>query len=226
MPSSCHSTKSMLLQIIILFLLAAACGTTKNSKEEPKEQEIMSLKNNLEQLSLLLGGRFGNKEQHEADPENYHHIVMQICPIWPNRSEGKWFYIEQGLATMPDRPYRQRIYLLHRGERDTLISSVYNLPGDNKVYVGACSDSKILSDLKPSDLELREGCSVFITKKDNTYVGGTLPNTCPSNLNGAAFVSSEIQLSYSDFLTWDRGFDTAGKHIWGAEKDPYHFKRR
>ena len=26
-------------------------------------------------------------------------------------------------------------------------------------------------------------------------------------------------------LSWDRGFDAAGKQVWGAEKGPYEFLR-
>jgi CpeT protein len=215
----------LLLTTFSLLILGACGGGKKNTDKELSKDQIVNMKNNLEQLAILMEGRFSNEEQHKADPENYFHIIMKICRIWDDRDDGIWFYVEQGLATLQENPYRQRVYRLIRGERDTLISEVYTLP-EPKDYVGGCSNEKLVNKLNPKDLELRDGCAVIMTRTGKGFFkGGTKEGTCASNLKGATTVSSEIELNYDLFKTWDRGFDENGKHIWGAENGPYEFKR-
>lgn len=212
------------LTIMSIFLIACNTGKKASNKELSKE-EILKMENSLDQLAILMEGQFSNEAQHKADSENYYHIIMKICRIWDSRDDGIWFYVEQGLATLQENPYRQRVYRLARGERDTLISEVYLLP-EPKDYIGGCANAKLLKNLKPQDLEIREGCAVIMTRQGKAFFkGGTKEGTCSSNLRGASFVSSEIELNYDIFKTWDRGFDKDGKHIWGAEHGPYEFKR-
>jgi hypothetical protein len=30
----------------------------------------------------------------------------------------------------------------------------------------------------------------------------------------------------NEITSWDRGFDSAGKQVWGATKGPYQFKKQ
>jgi hypothetical protein len=36
---------------------------------------------------------------------------------------------------------------------------------------------------------------------------------------------SDVTLSAEELVTWDRGYDAAGKQVWGSTKGPYMFKR-
>ena len=47
-----------------------------------------------------------------------------------------------------------------------------------------------------------------------------------SDLQGAAYAVSEAIISPQGLLTWDRGFDAAGKQVWGATKGGYDFVRQ
>ncbi len=217
--------KILYLLVATAFIISCKSGVQNKGQKKLSRTEILNMQNNLQQLAILMEGHFSNEEQHKADPENYYHIIMKICRIWDDRDDGIWFYVEQGLATLVENPYRQRVYRLIRGERDTLISEVYTLP-EPKDYVGSCANEKLLSNLSPKDIELREGCAVIMTRKGKGFFqGGTKDGTCASNLRGATTVSSEIELSYDLFKTWDRGFDDNGNHIWGAEHGSYEFKR-
>lgn len=60
---------------------------------------------------------------------------------------------------------------------------------------------------------------------DGSFVGRTEGNGCASELRGAAYATSEITLTASEMVSWDRGFNSAGKQVWGAPTGGYRFKR-
>jgi hypothetical protein len=44
-------------------------------------------------------------------------------------------------------------------------------------------------------------------------------------MRGASYATSEVVLRDDGLDTWDRGFDDAGKQVWGATKGAYQFRR-
>lgn len=216
----------MLKYIPKMSLVCLALWACKAKSKIDPWQQAMALEDNLQQLSVLMEGVFDNERQHKAASADFLHVVMRICRIWKDRSDGAWYYVEQHLATLPQKPYRQRVYRLRRGERDTLLSEVYMIP-QAQDYIGRCGQEKPLGELRPKDLSLREGCEVYLVKKGQGYYEGTTRNnTCPSNLRGAAFVRSWVSVSRDTFLSWDRGLDSAGVQVWGADERPYVFDRK
>jgi CpeT protein len=126
---------------------------------------------------------------------------------------------------MTDKPYRQRVYRVSQGEDGVFASAVYTLPDPAK-QVGASRDKEPLKYLAPEDLELREGCTVYL-KFDGKgrFVGGTDANSCLSEHRGATYATSEVIVSPGRIESWDRGFDADGVQVWGAEKGAYVFLR-
>jgi len=53
--------------------------------------------------------------------------------------------------------------------------------------------------------------------------GATLGADCGDALRGAKYATSEVYLSATALESWDRGFDAAGKQVWGPVKGPYRF---
>jgi len=146
-----------------------------------------------------------------------------MAPIWPERTDGRWLYVEQLVAGQD--PYRQRVYHLHRASPETIASVVYTLPGEKR-FVGAWSRSDAFAGLTPDSLEEREGCTIVLRRQDErTFVGATLGRGCASTLRGAVYATSEVTLRQDALISWDRGFNEAGEQVWGAEGGGYVFKR-
>jgi hypothetical protein len=138
---------------------------------------------------------------------------------------GLWLYVEQAVASMTDRPYRQRVYCVSEGETGVFESAVFTLQEPEKV-VGARRDAEPLKALTPEDLELREGCTVFLKYDgEGSFVGGTEGNGCLSGLRGATYATCEVMVMPGRIESWDRGFDKEGAQVWGSEKGSYVFLR-
>jgi hypothetical protein len=149
-----------------------------------------------------------------------------MAPIWTDRGDGRWLYVEQATAEREDRPYRQRVYRL-RAEGDAIVSDVYELPGDPLLRAGAWRDAGLLAGLAPEALTPRSGCSIRLARRaDGAYAGATETGTCPSALNGAAYATSEVVITATTLASWDRGYDAEGRQVWGAGKGAYVFVKQ
>lgn len=177
-------------------------------------------------LQQQLTGSFTSTEQAREDPENYLDIHLHMTPIWAERTDGKWMYVEQAAAARLDRPYRQRVYRLTANADGTVTSAVYTLPGDALAYAGAWKDVGKLKGLTPEQLTLREGCALVLRREGETFIGATQGTGCASDLRGAAYATSRAHIAPEMLETWDQGFDAQGKQVWGAEKGPYQFRRQ
>jgi hypothetical protein len=178
----------------------------------------------LDRLATWMSGRFSSAAQAETDPE-YLDVRLTVTPIWTDRSDGRWLYVEQALGASLDRPYRQRVYRVVRGEDGSLESRVYLLP-DPAAYVGAGADPSRFAALSRERLVPRNGCTVVLRPDGpDAFAGSTTGRACPSELRGAAYATSEVRVTADALRSWDRGFDAEGKQVWGAEKGPYLFLR-
>lgn len=171
-------------------------------------------------------GTFSSAAQAAAHPEHYAEIRLIMLPIWIDRSDAWWFYVEQAAAGALDRPYRQRIYRVSPLGEEQYRSEVYTLPGDPLAYAGAWRDERPLADLRPADLTLREGCSIHLRRTGpEEFVGSTVGAGCASTLRGAAYATSEVRITPQRMESWDRGFDEQGNQVWGAPEGPYIFDK-
>ena len=177
------------------------------------------------EVAARLTGSFDSSRQAAEDPR-YFDVSLRVAPVWPERDDGPWLYVEQALASAPDRPYRQRVYRLL--ERDgEVVSEVYALPGDPLDFAGAWRRPGAFDGISPADLAQRAGCDVVLSHDAglDAYVGGTQGRGCASDLNGAAHATSEVRLFADRLESWDRGYDAGGVQVWGAEAGPYVFRR-
>jgi CpeT protein len=185
---------------------------------------------NISDVRSNLVGSFDSSEQAAADP-TYFTITLHMAEVWPQRADGPWIYVEQAMANMADKPYRQRVYRLSAvpGGQDRVKSEVFELPGTPdevvKNYAGAWKLPEPLKGLTPDTLVAREGCAITLTRDDKTgaWIGSTDGESCKSTLRGASYATSEVTMTQTMLQTWDRGFDASGKQVWGAVKGPYIF---
>ena len=172
-------------------------------------------------------GNFDSLDQSTADPENYFAIRLIMTPIWSDRDDGHWFYVEQASFESLEKPYRQRIQHLHRDPESRIRSDVYLLPGDPLIFSGGWKNPDLrFAKISPSDLKLREGCSVFLEKSPRGYHGSTVGDRCMSSLAGASYATSEVQISDNLLISWDRGWNLSGEQVWGATAGGYQFVRK
>jgi len=180
-------------------------------------------KTSLEELVQWMQGTYSSYTQSVADTD-YFNITLNMHPIWQTRTDGKWLYVEQAVAAMQYRPYRQRVYQIVRKGKNTFESRVYTLPKPER-FVGQWNNTALFEGFTPDSLTLRDGCTISLSKKGNAYIGQTNATTCPSDLRGAAYATSKVTLTATTLNSWDQGFDETGKQVWGAVKGPYRFAK-
>jgi CpeT protein len=196
---------------------------------QPAEQAAAQPASTL--LSTLISymvGSFDSQDQAAKQPDDFMDIRLHMAPIWPARTDAKWLYIEQATGARQDRPYRQRIYRVTQIDATTFRSEVFELPGDPLKFAGAFADTSKLNSVTPEALKLRDGCDITLVYNpaNATFTGSTRERACPSDLRGAAYASSDVTISSSMLISWDRGFNSEGKQVWGAEKAGYQFAKR
>ena len=215
-------------------VLANGCATAPSGGPDCEMQA--SDEQSLELLAQWMTRTFSSEAQPVRDPENYYNIRLVMMPIWEDRADGPWLYVEQAAASALDRPYRQRVYQLQcnrsssengkHGE-ETLASVVYTIPDDPLRFAGAWRKPGLFDSITPDDLSLRDGCTVYLSldAQSSAFVGSTDGTGCASSLGGAAYATSEVSITPIVLTSWDRGFDVASKQVWGATEGPYEFIR-
>jgi hypothetical protein len=169
-----------------------------------------------------MAGTFSSYDQHINDTANYYHIKLDIIPIWEDRTDGYWFYVEQALAGYEDKPYRQRVYHLWENRWGEYVSSIYLFP-EPKRY--AQKSQEFEEDFSVKDITLKDGCDVILNfdYDQSCYVGGTKIGTCTSKRSGSTYATAEVKIYKNELYSWDRGFDANNEYVWGAEKSGYVF---
>ncbi len=203
------------------FLLAAGLlwqCTTSHSIEK-------GAKNDLDQLVQFMVGDFSSQAQQQRDSDFYD-IRLHIRPIWESDQANHWLYVEQAAAAAESKPYRQRIYKVEHTSAGSFKSIVYTLPEPAK-WAGKYATPQVFDSLKPTELSLREGCTVYLKKqKDGSFAGSTQDEGCESSLRGAKYATSKVIITKSMLKSWDQGFNEKGEQVWGATKGGYEFVKK
>lgn len=178
----------------------------------------------LEHLVVFLCGSFSSADQARGD-QNFRATSLHITPIWTERSDGPWLYLEQALAEAPAHPYRQLIYQLATRPDHSLVARTFELP-DPVAATGAWKDPALLAKLAPANLVPREGCTLILRlQPGGTFKGGTEGMGCASSLRGASHSTIETVISNLQIMTWERGYNAAGTQVWGSIHGGHVFKR-
>jgi hypothetical protein len=91
--------------------------------------------------------------------------------------------------------------------------------------VGLCARPTQAEYLAEEVIE-REGCAVYLTADGDRFAGGTRGAECLSTLMGASYATSEVTLRSDGMDSWDRGYNSAMRQVWGATAGAYRFERR
>lgn len=209
------------LYLSLAFLTVISCK--KQSEKEPLTEPEIQKDIVFDELITMMTGSFNSERQATIDT-NYRNITLHMYPIWPER-EGKWMYIEQSLTENQEEPYRQRIYKISRENDSILRSDIYTIPNAG-LWACRWQTPEFFDRLLVESLEQRNGCEVLIIKTpENTFIGKTNDKNCPSDLNGATYVTSEVVISEKQIMSWDRGFNDKDSMVWGAKERGYEFDK-
>lgn len=202
------------MRAIIFFLLISICFISCD--KQPKEDT------ELNELFNIMQGSYHSETQSKQD-SSYYNISLHMYPIW--KDKGNYLYVEQALMSMQDKPYRQRIYKISRLNDSTLQSAIYTIPNDS-LWIGKWKTPEHFDRIAREYITEKEGCEVLLTRiGENHYKGGTGVYTCASSLRGASYATSEVEITKGKIVSWDRGFDAEGNHVWGAQKGGYIFEK-
>lgn len=201
-----------------LMVTLFACATHKKSSANAASGD-------LQKLVTMMCGDFSSQAQSQRDSD-FFDIRLHIHPIWAADKANHWLYIEQATASAQQKPYRQRIYKVENDGKGGFRSIVYTLPTPEK-WIGGHQNPAIFDQIKPSDLTLRDGCTVFLKKMpDGSFAGKTEGEGCESNIRGAKYAVSTVTITPTMLKSWDQGFDASGKQVWGAVKGGYEFVKQ
>ena len=177
-----------------------------------------------DRLAAYLSGFFTSAAQAEADSA-YYAVTLDVAPIWPDAEDGRWLYVEQAMAARPEAPYRQRLYRITREDDGRFASAIFTL-ADPEAAVGGARDPERLAGLTRDDVEERVGCTVYLDlREDGSFEGSTDGKSCPSQLRGATYATSQVRVFADRVESWDQGFDEDDEQVWGAVAGPYVFLR-
>ncbi len=174
------------------------------------------------ELQSHLIGYFSSADQAKAD-KDFFNIELRVVKVWPDRTDGPWLYVEQADARSPEKPYRQRVYRLEaRGTQ--VVSHIYTIKGDGLRFAGEWKKPVPMGQASLSDIELKDGCAVIMDRTPTgIYKGSTVRATCPSELRGAKYATSIVDVSNTLLESWDQGFNAQDKQVWGSIKGAYKF---
>ena len=79
--------------------------------------------------------------------------------------------------------------------------------------------------LSKTDIDYKEGCDVFLEYDGTKFKGGTSGKKCSSNLRGAKYATTEVEVYEDRLISWDRGFTENGIHAWGTTAGGYVFEK-
>ena len=159
------------------------------------------------------------------------HVRMTTCRVSLTTGGTKrqhnsiFLYQEQALTKDLGSPYRQRFLQISPSAYSQSVRSLSFKPATPTAWINFCAKPESDRTIQPRDLGTAV-CSVFLKPSGDAYVGNTPADGCPANIRGAVRIKNHIVLRTIGMDTWDRGFDAAGRQVWGATAESYQFRRR
>lgn len=212
------------LAFITAALVLGACAVARTPDPFPPEGRTPAVQRQLELLSSFLTGTFESIAQAKGEGD-LTPVKLRIARLWPERAGEFWFYLEYAKVGSEDQPYLQRIVRVGE-DGGEMLEAEYRLPVDGKQLVGEWKKSRPLAGIDPASLREIPGCRMRLGMQQMTlFDGGTIGKACRAHVPEGAYQVSDFYLSSSSLRAWDRGYDPAGKVVWGSPSGPLEFRR-
>lgn len=235
------------IQYWVLGLLAIFCLSTTNVQAQRKNRknkkyilpylkdiksakEISEIYNKFDRFKYQIIGHFSNKKQVEAGTTSEPWQEFIVMPIFQDRPNEFWVYLEFFSPELIEFPIDQRIEQYVQISRDTFRMEVYYIKNPEK-YINAWKFDKFPDTDIREDLVRGDGCDLIIAHQDNkpgTY--RTVPPeefTCEMlTAQGAArYVDLSFELSDNQYLMWFHFYTSKGEHLKKSAKNGLEFRR-
>jgi CpeT protein len=176
----------------------------------------------LHKFASWLQGTYTTTAEAKADTSR-NDVTLRIVPIWPQKTDAYWFYVEQAMTYKQEKPYRTAVLRISE-LNGNIESKNYKLP-HKEFYYGAWKDPSSLSGrITDTSIAPDAVCSIYFQRKNRRkFKGGTGDAKCPNTRKGASYFTNECYLTKSVFYSWDRGWSQEGKVVWGPEDRGYEF---
>ena len=202
----------------LLAALAIGCAT---SAPPPPATEPAGA---ADRVYRLLSGRFDSADQARSSP-GFSALQITGCPADVPSLGPRALYLESAPVDAPDRPGRQRVYLLEPGDpvESAAVLRVFELavPGSSVGGCGLARRPRFTRD----ELVERVGCTLSLHADGKVFRGSSRGRGCPGAAPGATYATQELVLDAFGFRSWERGYDASGTQRSGAG-GPYVFVRR
>jgi hypothetical protein len=168
-------------------------------------------------------GVMDTREQAQTNPR-IAKVQMTTCAVnFSPKQDNIYLYQEQAIIDQLNQPYRQRILVIQPSpDNSTVESKAYKL-NNAANFINFCN--KDLTERRLSVSDLAESvCTVLLKPIAGGYQGETPPQGCPTNARGAVKITNTIILNSQGMDTSDRGYDSLGQQVWGAQDNVYQFR--
>ena len=173
-----------------------------------------------EEIHKLLQGRFDNNIQYilsknEEEPFSRLHSYMADVEI---QGFNRYTIISHQYSNNQiNKPYRQRIYSFVQESESKVRLDFYKLIHPEKYY-NVVNEPELVKNITVDELSFIEGCSVYLEKKEDTWVGKTKKGSCQIEVRGTKMtVESHITLNEKKLTIFDQSFGEDGELLWGRK---------
>ncbi|CAM6040908.1 hypothetical protein BDL97_10G034900 [Sphagnum fallax] len=184
-------------------------------------------------VAQCLTGEKYSTEQASRDPMTYFNLRLLTCPATVRADGARVLYFEQAFWRTPERPYRQRFYMVKPCPKDMKCDVEVGSYAvrDIEEYRNFCDRPR---NQRPQPEEILGDMAEHLTTvylshcergQRCLYEGSTPPGGFPNSWNGASSCTSELTLFRNgEIHCWDRAYDDSGNQVWGVKQGPYEFK--
>ena len=178
-------------------------------------------------LARWMCADFSNQEQAFENPPFYAHIRVCIRPLPITNFPEPSLFLEQAYDYALDQPYRVRVLRLKIVEGRMELEN-YKLK-EKEGFLGADRDREKLKKITPDDLELMQGCDMFIDWTGNSFKGVVKPgkNCLVFRKGKETYLDNSFEIDDQKLISLDRGYDpVTDELVWGSVAGAFNFKRR
>lgn len=220
---------------IVLAAASAMCGaqdTAQPTKIEAKPVEATMVAKasvkwtnpDFQRAGEMLSGAWKTSSQVESPGASPTDVVIFIAPVGITGLTDT-LYVEMARADGINRPYRQCVWRFAKVGDKTHVQTFEfrKARGEWPSAIGLWAAPSAFPTMSVDNLASTMEIEV---KASGDGWSGKSPTTYPTAVGGATHMSSELSFGAGKIQTADRGFDAAGKQVWGPpEGKTYSFAK-
>jgi CpeT protein len=135
------------------------------------------------------------------------------------------FHVRQARRDDPGKPYRERLYTVHvLGDRSLLLD-IHHPPEDLSKRDFLSPEHVEMFSHSPLKQHPPPAARLMVLAGKTGFDGGLVPSRIACRNGSAAWITSRLELFTGGMTTWDRGFDSEGRQVWGPGEEGTKFRR-